>query len=283
MVNPIKKKVGIIGFGNMGASIGERLKLQTDKYQLFAFDKDEGKTDKAKDITVTQDSIELANKSDIVLLAVKPQDFEGLLSEIKNYTRDKLIISIAAGISTDSIERMLGKARVIRVMPNIALRIARSVTCLCGGAFAEERDLTIAKELFSCLGVVKEIKEEMINAATAISGSGPAYIFDDLEQNAISPSEISEQKEQYYIERLMEAAKSIGFNSTDAMFLAANTAKSSIELILRTKVTAAELKKQVSSKGGTTEAALNVLHRTGSWEMAAKAALKRAEELDKTT
>ena len=125
------------------------------------------------------------------------------------------------------------------------------------------------------------IGEEMINAATAISGSGPAYIFDFMERNKLRPPDIAEHTKRDLMKRLERAAESVGFSREDATFLAANTTNTSLMLVSATKLTPAELKKQVTSKGGTTEAALAALEKTGSWEDAARAALKRAGELSK--
>lgn len=273
-----QKTIGIIGYGNMGRAIAERIKLE---YQILIFDKDRNKIKNLSGIEVAQDAIDLINKADILILSIKPQDFDSLLKEIKNYVKSKLIISIAAGITTAYLEKRLGDVRVVRTMPNMGARIGKSVTCLCKGAFATDEDLALAEELFSFLGITKVIEEEKINAATAISGSGPAYIFEFIESNSIDPNNISKQTKQDIIKRLAEAAQGVGFNSEDAMFLAVNTTTSSIDLIKKTKMSPAELKKQIVSPGGTTEAALEVLRHGGSWKDAAQTALKRAEELSK--
>lgn len=272
------KTIGIIGFGNMGCAIAKEVK---SKYQIWVFDKDSSKTSGLSEINVTENITDLVNQVDVILLAIKPQDFDIVLENIKDYVQPKLIISIAAGINTEYIEKVLGDVRVVRVMPNIGVKIGKSVTCLCKGRFASNDDLSFAEELFNYLGTTRKIEEKMMDSSTAISGSGPAYIYDDMELSPIDPFNIPEQKKQDYIRRLAEAAQSLGFNSEDAMFLAINTINMSIDLIKKTKMLPSELKKQVTSKGGTTEAALEVLHKGGSWEEAAKVALKRAEELSK--
>ena len=271
-----QKTIGIVGFGNMGSSIGERLKAE---YKVWAFDKDRAKTKNISGINAADSVKDLINKVSTLILAVKPQDIDSVLREIKNSVKDKLIIPIAAGISTAYIEKLLGAAHIIRAMPNIGLKIGESVTCLCKGKFASDEDLSFAKELFYSLGVTEEIDEEMMNAATAISGSGPAYIFDFIEANSIDPNAVPEHTLHDLIKRLERAAISLGFAHEEAMFLAVNTANASIELMKATKIEPAELKKQVSSKGGTTEAALEVLHKGATWEEAAQAALKRAQDL----
>ncbi len=272
----MQERLGIIGFGNMGQAMAGQL---ASYYQITVFDKDKHRTAAVKGINVAGDVISLAEKSEVLLLAVKPQDIDGVLKVIRNYVKDKLVISIAAGISTAHLEKMLGKVRVVRAMPNIGVKIAESVTCLCKGSFASDEDLELARELFYYLGVVRTIDEKMMNAATAISGSGPAYIFYFLEQNSLDPNNIPEHARRDMIKRLAQAAENVGFNHEDAMFLAVNTANTSLSLLKKTKSSPAELRGQVTSKGGTTEAAMAILRQSDSWGDAARAALKRAELL----
>ena len=272
------KKIGIIGFGNMGSAIAERIKL---KYEVFVFDKDASKAKNLSSIKVALDNIDLVKNSDAVILAMKPQDFNGLLGEIKNYIDDKLVISIAAGITTDYIERALEKVKVVRAMPNIGAKIGKAESCLCKGKNANKTDLVFAQELFSYIGETWNIKESMIDAATAICGSGPAYIFYDLEINNIDSSHIPSKEKQRYIVNLTEAAEDVGFNAKLAKEFAASVTGTSIALVALPGITPTDLKIQVTSKGGTTEAALKVLSTGGTWSQAALAAKKRAEELSR--
>ena len=274
-------KIGIIGFGNMGSIIAHKLAAQTNEYDVRVFEKDKSKVVKAKGISFSEDISDLMLKVDTVILAIKPQDFDRLLKELKGRILDKLVISIAAGISTKHIEKFLGNVRVIRVMPNIAARIAESVSCMCKGNFANDDDLECAKEIFNYLGTVRSINEEMMNAATAISGSGPGYIFYFIENSALDPYNIPEHARHDMMRRLEKAAEALGFGIEDAAFLAANTVNASISLLKSTKSTPEELRSQVTSKGGTTEAGLEVLRKGGSWEEAAQAAFKRAQDLAK--
>jgi len=272
----MKRKIGIIGFGNMGSAIGQRLKA---RYQICVFDKDRNKTQNLSDINVVDNVIALVNIAETVILAVKPQDFDSVLGQLKGYVQDKLIVSIAAGITTGYMEKILGKVKIIRAMPNIGVKIAEAQTCLCKGRNAEDQDLCFVRQLFDEVGKTWVIKEEMIDAATAISGSGPAYIYYDMEINKINPLNVSEKIKQGYIDRLKAAAEKVSFNSEIAMDLAVSTSDTSLHLAR--VMLPAELIKLITSKGGTTEAALQVLAKGGSWEEAALAAKKRAEELSK--
>ena len=274
-------KIGIIGYGTMGSTIAQKLALQKNEFVIFVFDKDKNKLANLSGINITGDIKDLLERSDTIILAVKPQDFDHVLKEIKGRSDNKLLISIAAGISTKHIESILGKARVIRAMPSIGAKVAESVTCLCKGAFATDEDEDLARQLFYYLGTTRMIDESMMNAATAISGSGPAYIFYFIENSAFDHENIPEHARHDVMRRLEKAAEELGFSTEDAAFLAANTTNASISLLHKTKLPAQELRKQVTSKGGTTEAALEILTKGGSWEEAARAALKRAEELAK--
>ena len=262
----------------MGSAIAERIK---EDYEVFVFDKEKAKIAALHGIAVKEDIKSLAEISDIILLAIKPQDFDAILGHLRGLLKDKIIISIAAGISTGHIEKKLGDCRVIRVMPNLAAKIGESVSCLCKGKFACDEDLDLAEEIFYYLGVVRKINENLMNAATAISGSGPAYVFYFIENAGLDENNIPEHARHEMMLRLEKAAQGVGFSREDAAFLSANTINSAINLLHKTKIKAAELRKQVTSKGGTTEAAIAVLTKSGTWEEAAKAALKRAEELAK--
>ena len=166
-------------------------------------------------------------------------------------------------------------------MPNIAVKILAAQTTLVKGKYAKEEDLDFAKELFSLLGKVWVVEEEMIDSATAISGSGPAYIFYDMETSKLDPLKITVERKNEYIQRLKKAALDVGFDSKMALDLAISITASSIQLLAQTGNSPLELRKMITSTGGTTEAALKVLSSNGSWSDAALAAKKHAQELSK--
>ncbi len=274
-------KIGVIGFGNMGSCLAQRLKSKEN--QIWVFDKDKQKTKEISGINLAKNNSDLANKVDIVILAVKPQDFSLTLEEIKNDLKGKLVISIAAGISIAYIENILGEVKVIRTMPNMPARIGRGMTCLCKGKFATDQDLNFSRELFENLGVTLILNEDMISEATAVSGSGPGYVFDWIENKNINIDNVAslERFREEFTVLLTGVAVNIGFVSKDAAKLAKATVDGSIALIKESNLSAGELKKQIASKGGTTEAALEVLHNGGYLDQAVKAAVLRARELSK--
>lgn len=277
----MNERIGIIGFGNMGQAIVMQLK---SAYKIYVFDKDKEKLNYLADIDTANDSVDLLSKVDVVILAVKPQDFEAVLNEIKGHIKNKLIISIAAGITISYIANIIDIARIVRAMPNIAVKTGNGVTCLAKGEFASEEDFDFAENLFDYLGETIRIDEKMMDAATAVSASGPGFCYDMCESQGVGTSNIDEFKKfvrEIFVPLLKAAAQSAGFSPKEAEFLSVNTGNGCSSLLVGTKLSVSELKKQVTSKGGTTAAGLEVLHRGGSLEDAVKAAKKRAEELSK--
>lgn len=285
--NPYRH-IGIIGFGVMGSSIAQQLKSH---FNIHAFDKEASKTAHTGGIKLEKDVPSLVNSAGTVILAIKPQDFNAVLNEIgndktfMNFSRqDILLISIAAGISTTTVESALGVIRVIRVMPNIGLKIGEGVACLAKGKYATEEDFDFAENLFAYMGETLRIEENLMNAATAVSGSGPGFFYCLLERKNIKATDtdaVDTFTKTVFIPELGSVAQYIGFSEEDAGFLAVATAASSVALLKKSNVPLVELKKQVASKGGTTEAGLLVLEQGGDLEGAVKAALKRAQELER--
>lgn len=260
----------------MGSAIAQRLK---PKYKIWIYDKDNSKLQSLKDADIAQNNKDLAKKVDALILAVKPQDFEVTLGEIRDSLKDTLVISIAAGISTRYIEGILGNVRLVRVMPNMPAKIGEGVSCLCKGRFASDEDLAFGKMLFDSVGKTLILDEGMMNAATAVSGSGPGYYFDILESHWEEYQRGHDKFLSDFNASLIEAAESVGFSHGEAQVLAVNTGTGSNLYLEKIKISPSEAKKQIISKGGTTEAGLEALHKTNSMKEAVKAALRRAEEL----
>lgn len=270
------EKIGIIGYGNMGQAIAHRL----SGYQVFVFDKDKTRLAGIGHIHTAAGWEEvLRNGQDVLILAVKPQDFAKALEQVKYKIKEHLVISIAAGITTGYIENKLGKVRVVRVMPNMPAKIGRAISCLCPGKFADTSDLHLAEKIFKCFGRVIIIKENLMSAATAVSGSGPAYICHFIDANGIDIADIPQEKKEKFLEEFLKAAESCGFHQKEAFLLVNATFEGTIDFLKQSAMSAMELRKQVTSKGGTTEAAFKVIDAGGSLAKAVKAAKKRAEAL----
>ncbi len=278
------KKIGIIGFGNMGSAMAERMaKISYGfrKIGVLVFDKDTQKAEAAKGIEVAKGINDLVERADTVILAVKPQDIDSVLMEIKNGERPALIISVAAGITTAHIETILGHGEVIRGMPNLPAKIGKGMTGLCKSKFASEGNLDWSKDLFYSLGQVVIVKEEMMDAITAVSGSGPAYVCYFLQKESFDPRRISWRAKRQFLREFLNAAERLNFNRGDAALLVNMTFSGTIDFLKKTKTHPADLIKQVASKGGTTEAGLEVLQKGGTLNEAVQAAKNRAEELSK--
>lgn len=263
-------RIGIIGCGNMGEAIIKRQKARSKKQNLLASETRKERRDyirKCYRIPVLKDNLELVRSSDLVILAVKPQDVRGLLEKIArspdSTAHFPLFISIAAGISTHFVEGILKKARVIRVMPNMNALIGKGISALCKGRYAQARDMENAKRIFRGLGEVIEVQEKDLNAITALSGSGPAYFF-------------------YFTEQLIEAGVRLGLKREIAKSLVIHTGLGAFEMLVQGG-DARELREKVSSKGGTTESALKIFSKRGIDKIiieAIEGAANRAKELE---
>lgn len=201
----------------------------------------------------------------VVIVAVKPHQIRDVLAEIADSLGEgTTVISIAAGVPTSALEECLPeRVAVVRVMPNSPARVRAGVTGIAPGSRAGERDLERAKTLFSTVGTALVVDEDRIDALTSISGSGPAYVF-------------------HFIEKFTDAAKARGFSDEDAKVLVEGTVRGAVELLTATQETPSALRVQVTSPGGTTQAALEVLDAAdvgGILDQATQAAVVRAEEL----
>jgi len=256
-----KINVGIIGFGNMGAAIGLALKVNK-RYTLCAFEKD---TKKHKNFNFSTNIWKVIKQSDVVILAIKPQDIGKFLSETKLYFLDKkpLLITIAAGLTTSYFEAQLPKVRVVRVMPNLAARIHEAVSFICKGKYAKTNDINCAKDIFSSIGKAFVTKETMMDAVTAVSGSGPGFLY-------------------YYMESMFKAAKDLGFSEKDAKAIVAQTVYGAAKLANESDKSFETLVSEVASPGGTTRAGLDIMAENKLPEIAHKtlaAARNRAKQL----
>jgi len=275
-----KSRVGIVGFGNMGSAIAAR--FAANGYGLYGFDKDKDKLQGISYVKAVDGLSELLSNADIIILAVKPQDFSIILREIKGNKGlgNKIIVSIAAGITTTIIEEVLGVVKVIRVMPNLFVASGNGVCGICKGKYATEEHLATVKSLLECLGEVILVKEDKMDAVTAVSGSGPGYLCYLVKDD--DPSKRIEHLEKI-IPFYEEAAGKIGFSSDEIKIVATASACSVIDYLKKHPEDTApkDFCDKVTSKGGTTEAAINVLKNKGEGSLseAIEIAEKKAKEL----
>lgn len=201
----------------------------------------------------------------IVLAAVKPAMIVDLLAEVADALEpDAIVVSVAAGVTTASMEAVLpDSVAVLRAMPNTPSRVRLGVTGIAPGSRAQDADIRLVEDLFATVGVTITLPESRIDALSAISGSGPAYVF-------------------LLMEELTETARGLGFSEAEARTMVEATFRGASELLAASDQTPAELRRQVTSPKGTTEQAVAVLESadlTALFDRATSAAIARAREL----
>lgn len=251
--------IGIIGFGKMGRAIADG--LQKKGFQVTVKDKERLGISSMKEAESLSGILECS----AVIIAVKPKDVDGLLKEIKSTlspASQPLFISIAAGKPISYFESALGQQKIIRAMPNLSARVGKSATCFCANSAVETKDIAIAKEIFSSIGICIQVEEGQLDTVTALSGGGPAYFF-------------------YFTQKLAEAGVAAGLDEKTSLALARQSFFGSSLLAETGGKPLEELIREVATPGGTTEAALIVFDKEklpAVFDKALKAAKERSRE-----
>lgn len=261
-------RLGIIGAGNMGGSIarGAVAAGVLQKADLLLAEADPKRRRAIADEGFsTHHEPEAALEAEQVLLAVKPQSFPDLARALGTLAEPRVVISIMAGLTSGAIRKALGEgARVVRVMPNTPCLVGEGMAAVALGQGALAGDEALAVKLFDALGKTVRVEESLMDAVTALSGSGPAYVF-------------------LLAEILERAGASLGLEPEVAARLVRQTILGSATLMDRSDETPAALREAVTSPGGTTEAALAVLAERGIEKIlteAVTAARDRGRELE---
>lgn len=241
------KKFTFIGAGNMAEAMirGLITAERAEPDAITAVDISEARRIRMKDtyrVKTATESATAVKDADIIVIAVKPNVVMTVIEEIAtSLTPEQLIISIAAGIPLEKIESKLpGNIPVIRAMPNTPALVQQGMTGIAGGAHATDADMYTAEEIFYSIGAVRVFNENMIDAVTAISGTGPAYVF-------------------YLMEAMIAAAIEQGMSPVSAHVLVEETIRGAGELMARTHEHPERLRQRVTTPGGTTQAAMDVL------------------------
>ena len=216
-------------------------------------------------IETTLDNSAAVAGADVVVLAVKPQDIDALLSEIADHVTDQqIILSVVAAIPTSHIEsRLSNNVPVVRAMPNTPSVVHEGMAGLAGGRHAEDKHVAIAAEVLTHVGRVVTVSESYLDAVTAISGSGPAYF-------------------ALLAEAMIEAGILLGLSREISTELVVQTMLGSAKLLRDEKMHPVELREMVTSPGGTTTRAIQVLEQSGvraAFLNAIQAAMERSQEL----
>lgn len=247
-----KCKIGFIGCGKMASAIikGTISSKFLPKENIKGSEVNCTVAESAKnrlEIEVLTDNRFLTMDSDVIFIATKPNYVADVLDEIKDeLTSDKLIVSIAAGVSTKKIEKIIGMHRVVRVMPNTPALVLEGMSGVCKGAYATDDDVEFVMELLSNIGKCIEVSEDQIDIVTAISGSGPAFFYKVIEDMA-------------------RAGEKLGLDYEKSLMLATQTASGSAKMVMnRGGIPVQTLIDNVATKGGCTFVGISVMNNENS-------------------
>ena len=264
------RRVAIIGCGKMGEILGSGLIGSGIRRpdEVVVTDADRRRTEEVVrryGFQSAEGNRAAVEQAGVVILAVKPKDLSGVLAEIAPaVTEQSLIVSIAAGVTTGFLEQGLGSAAaVVRAMPNVASQVGEGITAICAGRRAGEEHLGQARSILEAVGPVLVIEEQYIDAVTAVSGSGPAYL-------------------ALFAEAMIDAGVTVGLSRPVASQLVAQTLRGTAALVTEAGMHPAEVRQAVTSPGGTTAMAVGELERAGVRAAvlnAVQAALDRARAL----
>jgi pyrroline-5-carboxylate reductase len=217
-------------------------------------------------IAAVQENTMAVRGSRIVLLSVKPQQMESTLVDLRpTLPQSALIVSIAAGIQTKKIEGWLGEGpwRIVRAMPNTPMLVGEGMVAICRGKNASDLDVATARQLFEAAATVIQVQETQMDAVTAVSGSGPAYVF-------------------YLAEQMIRAGEAAGLTPEQARTLSLRTLVGAAKMLIDSDESPQALRRKVTSPNGTTQAAIESMesrHVGESIQTAIDAAVRRSEEL----
>jgi pyrroline-5-carboxylate reductase len=268
-MNTAASKIAFVGGGNMAtALIGGLIAKGHDATRISVIEMSPAARDKLGaryPVRITTAPDDAMKGADTLVLAVKPQDMKAALASVAVGVRSKLVVSIAAGIKLDALSRWLGGHRnIVRCMPNTPALIGAGIAGLYALPEVSEADRKKAEKILTSVGDVVWVAEErLLDPVTAVSASGPAYVF-------------------WFIEQLAASAEKLGIPREAATKLALQTVLGAAKLAATSDISPAELRRNVTSKGGTTEAALRVFDEEKIAERllrAIEAASRRGEEL----
>lgn len=262
----MSKTIGFIGCGNMGqAMIGGIINSKAfEPKNVMVSDQSDERLKKVEEqlgIITTKDNERIAKEADIIVLSVKPNIYPIVIEQIKNNLKENVIIvTIAAGQKIDNVQQMFGKeVKIIRTMPNTPALVGEGMSALCRNDIATDEDLLEIKKIFECFGKAEIIKESLIDAFIAVSGSAPAYVF-------------------MFIEAMADAAVLEGMPRDKAYKMASQAVLGSAKMVLETGKHPGALKDAVCSPGGTTIEAVTELEEKGFRAAVISAMRKCAEK-----
>lgn len=245
----INKKIGFIGCGNMGGAIlyGALESGVLDKGNAYVYDINPAMMKKAEEwgVHLAADDEDLCTKSDIILLAVKPQNAAEALAMCKKALDGKSMMAIVAGVTVERLRAMIdGTPRILRLLPNTPAMVFEGAFAICSDNDFLPEDLEIAKSIYSAIGIIEMVPEHLIDAACALNGGGPAFV-------------------AMFIEAMADGGVKQGLPRATSYRLAAQTCLGTAKMILEKGIHPGELKDMVTSPGGTTIEGCEALERGG--------------------
>ncbi len=261
-----RSTIGFIGAGNMATAICRGLLSSVNASDIYVFDIDSNKTDVWKDLgcCICNSAKETASLSDYLIIAVKPQNISELLSDISDSLRNGgVLVSIAAGVSIDKIKGLIGDYPVVRVMPNACMTVLEGASAVSASGDVTAVQLDKVCEILRSCGAAEIIDESLQNSIIAVHGSSPAFIF-------------------LFVKAIIDEAEAEGISYESAKNLICSTLIGSAKMMIDSTRSLDELISVITSKGGTTEAALKVLDNNNFYDSireCMKACRDRAEEL----
>jgi len=257
-------KIGVIGAGQIGSSIAKAL-AESGKYRVIASRRNIEKVKHLEEVGVklTRDNRMVARESDVIFIAVKPYKVSEVLKEVSDLLDGKFLISVAAATPISKIASLAPKAKIIRAMPNIGLIAKASFTAYTRGPNIAESDLKVVNEILGELGAFMEVDEDLMDAITALSGSGPAYV-------------------ALLIEAMAYAGLKVGLPRDLAYKSSAYTVYGTAKLLLEVGLHPSTIKEMVLTPGGTTIEGIFYLEEGGvrtAVMKAVEAATRRAKEI----
>ncbi|WP_250675336.1 pyrroline-5-carboxylate reductase [Paraclostridium ghonii] len=268
----MNNKIGFIGAGNMAkAMIGGIVKSKlVEPNNVFASDLNIASLESAKaeyNINITNDSKEVVKNSDVVIVAVKPNVYDLVLEGVKELIDNKkIIVTIAAGKTIESVENVIGAdKKIVRTMPNTPALVNEGMSALCKNKNITDEELNMVKEIFNSFGKAEVVNEYLIDAVIGASGSAPAYVF-------------------MFIEAMADAVVCAGMPRKQAYTFASQAVMGSAKMVLETGTHPGELKDMVCSPGGTTIEAVKTLEAEGFRSSVIKAihdCIEKSKEMSK--
>lgn len=247
----MEKKIGFIGSGNMtkailGGLLSSKTALADNIIASALTEKTIREINEDFNIPTTRNNPEVARSADYLFLAVKPDQYKGVIEEVKAHIKEgAIIITIAAGVTLESLGSQLGEqVKIVRTMPNTPSLVGEGMSALCPNENVSDKELAEVLELFSSFGRAEVLEEKLMDAVPAVSGSSPAYVF-------------------MFIEALADGAVKQGIPREQAYQMAAQAVLGAAKMVLETGTHPGELKDAVCSPGGATIEAVNTLEKTG--------------------